>query len=182
MSSSLMQERVQEICWHWGYWYCQRLMDFGFHAPTMSWPVTGTLMAEPTESEDKGWAGPVLWCPHLHSERDCWYWRRQVWPTEQLSKALPHSQANLHLLTGIDLIPESMLPSLPLCCDLGQEAAGRALEGSMTATGIRTFVCTCPPIESYESPYIVNEGTNPIDEKEEAEMWWSMRLRCISTI
>ena len=28
-------------------------MDFGFHAPTMSWPVTGTLMIEPTESEDK---------------------------------------------------------------------------------------------------------------------------------
>ncbi len=29
----------------------KRLMDFGFHAPTMSWPVIGTLMIEPTESE-----------------------------------------------------------------------------------------------------------------------------------
>jgi glycine dehydrogenase len=31
----------------------KRLMDFGFHAPTMSWPVPGTLMIEPTESESK---------------------------------------------------------------------------------------------------------------------------------
>jgi glycine dehydrogenase len=30
----------------------KRLMDFGFHAPTMSFPVAGTLMIEPTESED----------------------------------------------------------------------------------------------------------------------------------
>ncbi|MGB0641405.1 MAG: glycine dehydrogenase (aminomethyl-transferring), partial [Myxococcota bacterium] len=32
----------------------KRLMDYGFHAPTMSWPVVGTLMVEPTESESKG--------------------------------------------------------------------------------------------------------------------------------
>jgi len=31
----------------------KRLQDFGFHAPTMQWPVTGTLMIEPTESESK---------------------------------------------------------------------------------------------------------------------------------
>ncbi len=31
----------------------KRLMDFGFHAPTMSWPVPGTLMIEPTESESR---------------------------------------------------------------------------------------------------------------------------------
>jgi glycine dehydrogenase len=31
----------------------KRLMDYGFHAPTMSWPVPGTLMIEPTESEDQ---------------------------------------------------------------------------------------------------------------------------------
>ncbi|MEO1483141.1 MAG: aminomethyl-transferring glycine dehydrogenase [Myxococcota bacterium] len=32
----------------------KRLIDFGFHAPTMSWPVGGTMMIEPTESESKG--------------------------------------------------------------------------------------------------------------------------------
>ncbi len=31
----------------------KRLMDYGFHAPTVSWPVTGTMMIEPTESESK---------------------------------------------------------------------------------------------------------------------------------
>jgi glycine dehydrogenase len=31
----------------------KRLMDYGFHAPTMSWPVPGTLMIEPTESESR---------------------------------------------------------------------------------------------------------------------------------
>mmetsp|Transcript_37633 Transcript_37633/g.58526 ORF Transcript_37633/g.58526 Transcript_37633/m.58526 type:complete len:324 (-) Transcript_37633:381-1352(-) len=31
----------------------KRLQDYGFHSPTMSWPVPGTLMIEPTESEDK---------------------------------------------------------------------------------------------------------------------------------
>ncbi|MFW5843546.1 MAG: aminomethyl-transferring glycine dehydrogenase, partial [Spirochaetota bacterium] len=32
----------------------KRLMDYGYHAPTMAWPVPGSLMVEPTESEDKG--------------------------------------------------------------------------------------------------------------------------------
>ena len=32
----------------------KRLIDYGYHAPTMSWPVPGTLMIEPTESESKG--------------------------------------------------------------------------------------------------------------------------------
>lgn len=32
----------------------KRLIDYGFHAPTMSFPIAGTLMIEPTESEDKG--------------------------------------------------------------------------------------------------------------------------------
>ncbi|HWI56029.1 MAG TPA: glycine dehydrogenase (aminomethyl-transferring), partial [Bacillota bacterium] len=31
----------------------KRLMDYGFHAPTISWPVPGTIMVEPTESESK---------------------------------------------------------------------------------------------------------------------------------
>ena len=31
----------------------KRLQDYGFHAPTISWPVAGALMIEPTESEDK---------------------------------------------------------------------------------------------------------------------------------
>ena len=37
----------------------KRLMDYGFHAPTMSFPVAGTLMVEPTESEVEGRARPL---------------------------------------------------------------------------------------------------------------------------
>jgi len=36
----------------------KRLMDYGFHAPTVSFPVAGTLMVEPTESESKDWHRP----------------------------------------------------------------------------------------------------------------------------
>ena len=45
----------------------KRLMDYGFHAPTMSFPVAGTLMVEPTESENSARAGPVLRCHDRHS-------------------------------------------------------------------------------------------------------------------
>ena len=38
----------------------KRLIDYGFHAPTMSFPVPGTLMIEPTESESQGRARPLL--------------------------------------------------------------------------------------------------------------------------
>ncbi len=46
----------------------KRLMDYGFHAPTMSWPVPGTLMIEPTESESK--AELDRFCDALLSIRD----------------------------------------------------------------------------------------------------------------
>jgi glycine cleavage system protein P-like pyridoxal-binding family len=38
----------------------KRLQDYGFHSPTMSWPVPGTLMIEPTESEDKAELGEIM--------------------------------------------------------------------------------------------------------------------------
>ncbi|MFT6820053.1 MAG: glycine dehydrogenase, partial [Myxococcota bacterium] len=46
----------------------KRLIDYGFHAPTMSWPVAGTLMIEPTESEPK--AEIDRFCDALISIRD----------------------------------------------------------------------------------------------------------------
>jgi hypothetical protein len=38
---------------HYAPPFDERLMDYGFHAPTLSWPVAGTRMVEPTESESK---------------------------------------------------------------------------------------------------------------------------------
>ena len=48
----------------------KRLMDYGFHAPTISWPVGGTVMVEPTESEPLGGAGPLLRRHDRHPCRD----------------------------------------------------------------------------------------------------------------
>lgn len=48
----------------------KRLIDYGFHAPTMSFPVAGTLMVEPTESEDKTEARPLLRRDDRHPHRD----------------------------------------------------------------------------------------------------------------
>ncbi|CAK9215380.1 unnamed protein product [Sphagnum troendelagicum] len=46
----------------------KRLMDYGYHAPTMSWPVNGTLMIEPTDSESK--AELDCFCDALIAIRD----------------------------------------------------------------------------------------------------------------
>lgn len=39
----------------------KRLIDYGFHAPTMSWPVAGGIMIEPTESEDINEINRYVW-------------------------------------------------------------------------------------------------------------------------
>ena len=48
----------------------KRLLDYGFHAPTMSFPVAGTLMIEPTESEVEGGARPLLRRDDRHPRGD----------------------------------------------------------------------------------------------------------------
>ena len=73
----------------------KRLIDFGFHAPTMSFPVAGTLMVEPTESEDK--AELDRFCQAMIAIRDE---IRQIesgaWTLEQSPlKHAPHTAAAL---------------------------------------------------------------------------------------
>jgi glycine dehydrogenase len=73
----------------------KRLQDYGFHAPTMSWPVAGTLMIEPTESESK--AELDRFCDALISIR------KEIEAVEKgekpregnLLKMAPHTQADL---------------------------------------------------------------------------------------
>ena len=48
----------------------KRLMDYGFHAPTVSWPVAGTMMVEPTESESQGGVGSFLRSDDFHPRRN----------------------------------------------------------------------------------------------------------------
>lgn len=73
----------------------KRLMDYGFHAPTMSWPVPGTLMIEPTESEDQ--AELDRYCEALISIREE---IREIESGEadrdvNLLKLAPHTQSML---------------------------------------------------------------------------------------
>jgi glycine dehydrogenase len=73
----------------------KRLMDYGFHAPTVSFPVAGTLMVEPTESEDK--AELDRFCAAMCSIRDE---IRQIetgaWTLEQSPlKHAPHTEADM---------------------------------------------------------------------------------------
>jgi hypothetical protein len=65
----------------------KRLMDYGFHAPTMSFPVAGTLMIEPTESEQGG-ARPLLRRDDRHHARDRGRGRRGR-PRRQPAQARP---------------------------------------------------------------------------------------------
>ena len=73
----------------------KRLMDYGFHAPTVSFPVAGTLMVEPTESEDK--AELDRFCAAMIAIRDE---IRRVesgeWPLDASPlKQAPHTEADL---------------------------------------------------------------------------------------
>ena len=70
----------------------KRLMDYGFHAPTMSFPVPGTLMIEPTESESQGGARPLLRRDDRHPRRDRGDRARPGRPREDnLLKNAPHT-------------------------------------------------------------------------------------------
>ena len=55
----------------------KRLMDFGYHAPTLSFPVHGTLMVEPTESESKSRTGSFRRGAGMYLERNQGSGRRQ---------------------------------------------------------------------------------------------------------
>ncbi|MEN3943059.1 aminomethyl-transferring glycine dehydrogenase [Prosthecobacter sp. SYSU 5D2] len=69
----------------------KRLMDFGYHAPTMSWPVGGTLMIEPTESESQAELDrfcSAMQC--IHGEIEA-VENGNVHPTDNPLKAAPHT-------------------------------------------------------------------------------------------
>lgn len=70
----------------------KRLQDYGFHAPTMSWPVPHSLMVEPTESEDKGELD--RFCDAMIMIREeCAKIEKGVWPKDDNPlKMAPHTQ------------------------------------------------------------------------------------------
>jgi glycine dehydrogenase len=125
----------------------KRLVDYGFHAPTMSFPVAGTLMVEPTESEDL--AELDRFCDAMiaiRAEID------QVgtgrWPVEDNPlRGAPHTAAAVSADQWHHPYPRSVA-AFPA----GVERVGkywppvRRIDGGY---GDRHLTCTCPPPEAF---------------------------------
>jgi glycine dehydrogenase len=128
----------------------KRLIDYGFHAPTMSWPVAGTLMVEPTESEPK--AELDRFCDAMIAIADE---TAKVaagdWPKDDnpLVNA-PHTAAEA--LADDWHHPYSRL----VAASPGGDPAGAAkywppVSRIDNVGGDRNLVCACPPIEALAS-------------------------------
>ena len=120
----------------------KRLVDYGFHSPTMSFPVAGTLMIEPTESEDL--AELDRFCDAMIAIR-------------QEIDAVTDVESSV--LRGAPHTAQSVLGDLPYDAMSAAYPAGvargskywppvRRIDG---AYGDRNLVCSCPPVESYEA-------------------------------
>ena len=126
----------------------KRLMDYGFHAPTMSWPVVGTLMVEPTESE--GQAELDRFCAALAAVRSE-IEAVEIGAVDAEDSALrqaPHTAAMVTADTWTQTYSRSTA-AYPT------EAARESkfwptVRRVDDAFGDRNLVCSCPPIEAYE--------------------------------
>jgi glycine dehydrogenase len=128
----------------------KRLIDYGFHAPTMSWPVAGTLMVEPTESEPK--AELDRFCDAMISIA------AEI--TQIESGQLPRDDNPL--INAPHTAAEVMGDEWPHAYPRSQAAmpAGPSQAGSKywppvaridNVYGDRNLVCSCPPIEQLAS-------------------------------
>jgi glycine dehydrogenase len=126
----------------------KRLMDYGFHAPTMSFPVAGTLMVEPTESEDLEELD--RFCEAMIAIREeMTQVKDGVWPLDNnpLVNA-PHTQ--------VDLSKEEW--DRPYSRELGCFPSTHQRTWKYWPTvnrvdnvyGDRNLICSCPGIENYE--------------------------------
>ena len=125
----------------------KRLMDYGFHAPTMSWPVGGTLMIEPTESESK--AELDRFCDamiSIHGEINA-VTRGELDATDNPLKNAPHPAETIcandwpHAYTR-----EQAAYPLPY---LRQHKFWPSVGRIDNVHGDRNLVCTCDSVESY---------------------------------
>lgn len=126
----------------------KRLIDFGFHAPTLSFPVAGTLMVEPTESEDLAEIDRFIEAMiTIHGEI------QQVASGDITLEAspvrnAPHTAAAV-VSSGWDRAyprEQAAFPVASLRQDKYFPPVGR-IDG---AAGDRNLVCSCPPLEAFE--------------------------------
>ncbi len=125
----------------------KRLMDYGFHAPTMSWPVAGTLMIEPTESESKAeldrFCDAMIAIREEIAEIEKGTWPRDINPL----KCAPHT-ANCLAQADWDR-PYTREQAVFPTRFVRQSKFWPAVARVDSAFGDRNFVCTCPDISSY---------------------------------
>ncbi len=125
----------------------KRLIDYGFHAPTMSFPVAGTIMIEPTESEDK--AELDRFCDALLSIRS------EIRAIEEgksdkkdnALKNAPHTQAVV-MADNWNHSYSRSVAAFPLAYMQANKFWPSVARVNNTH-GDRNLICTCEPVESY---------------------------------
>jgi len=126
----------------------KRLIDYGFHAPTMSFPVPGTLMIEPTESEPKAEIDRL--CHALLSiAEEAKKVGQGIWPKDDnpLCNA-PHTLSE----TIDDAWERAYTRQVAAFPDPAQEPASKywpPVSRIDNVAGDRNLICTCPPLSNY---------------------------------
>jgi glycine dehydrogenase len=127
----------------------KRLMDYGYHAPTMSWPVVGTLMVEPTESESK--AELDRFCDAMIRIRtEIEEVEHEVFELERSPlKQAPHTAAMI-ARDEWDLPYSRERAAFPTDVTRSDKfwPTVRRVDD---AFGDRNLICSCPPMEAYQT-------------------------------
>ncbi len=128
----------------------KRLIDYGFHAPTVSWPVPGTIMIEPTESEPKEELDRFVEAMlSIHCEvMEIASGEADV--KDNVLRNAPHTMAEV-VSDEWDHAYSRQKAAFPVPGLLAKKFW--ASVGRVNNTyGDRHVVCTCPPVESYAEP------------------------------
>jgi glycine dehydrogenase len=125
----------------------KRLMDYGFHAPTVSFPVAGTVMVEPTESESKDELD--RFCDAMLSIRQeiNSVQAGDLDPSDNMLKNAPHTQAMITADTW-EFSYSRSAAAFPLAF-VAENKFWPSVRRVDDAYGDRNLVCTCESIESY---------------------------------
>lgn len=128
----------------------KRLMDYGFHAPTMSFPVAGSLMIEPTESEDKEEMDRL--CEALIRIRHEIHQieKGQMDPVRNPLKMSPHTQEQI-INSKWDRPYSREQAAFPAPFVRPETKMWPRVGRIDDIYGDRNLICTCPPMESYAS-------------------------------
>ena len=122
----------------------KRLMDYGFHAPTVSFPIAGTLMIEPTESESK--VALDQFCDAMISIRK----EIEAADKEEPNNVLKNSPHTLQMLTANEWIyPYSRQEAAFPLEYISDNKFWPSIRRVDDAYGDRNLICTCDPIEAY---------------------------------